>query len=158
MMTEKQEQHLYELALIRSILACTTGTLEEGRLKNQYNRLEKETTKALRSFPQISTDDVKKAEKILNDFGKLTGWQHKERHVATLVSFALEIIEKSEFIYSQKTVDALVNIHDYYDRVGDVMPICHRAGEIAWEKWQQVLAQNSVPLDEGERAREVCGS
>jgi len=147
MMTEKQEQQLYELALTRSILACTKGTLEEGRLKNQYKLLEKETTKALRSFPQISTDDVAKAEKVLNEFGKLTGWQHKERHVATLVSFALEILENSEFKYSKKTIDALVNIHDYYERVSDVQPICYRAGEIAYQKWQKVLYANKSKME-----------
>jgi len=141
MLTKKQEEHLYELALTRSILSCTQGTLKKGRLKNQYKRLEKETTKALQVFPKISTSDVKKAEKVLNKFGKLTGWQHKERHVATLVSFALEILENSEFFYSRKTIDALVNIHDYYERASDVQPICYRAGEIAYQKWQKVLSE-----------------
>jgi len=142
MMTEKQETHLYELALIQSILSCTMGKLEGGRLKNQYAKLEKETATQLRRLPKVSTADIKKAEKVLGEFGRLTGWERKERHIATLVSFVLEIIEKSEFSYSPKTVDALVNIHDYYDRVGDVMPICHRAGEIAWEKWQKTLRKN----------------
>jgi hypothetical protein len=83
-------------------------------------RLRKLTYKEIKKLPHFDNDELAQAEKVLKQFEIESGWKGKGRHIATLASFGLDIIERSEFNFDPKIQETLINIVDHFDRAGKV--------------------------------------
>ena len=127
-----------ELSYIRAIPDLLHGELKYGRLNNLYNKLKKAVDADLVSLPALSDSDVLVIRDIIVEFGEKTGWTNKRRHIATLLSFAIAIIEASEHPHNPKIITILNDIIDYYDRKQHFKFICCNAGAVAAEKWKLV--------------------
>lgn len=130
---------MMELCTVISIPQFTNGKVSNGRLKGLYNKLEKVITKELEILPKMSTLNRIRVDALLEEFFKATGWQGKPRHIATLASFCLEMLENSEFKYNPKIDDILNDIVDYFDRKKKVSGLSFVAGRIAAEKWNYIM-------------------
>jgi len=129
---------LSELALIRALPDFIIGKLKPGRLKNKCDRLIRLIDAEIIKIPKITTKDAYDVKLRMQEFGKRTGWENKERHVVTLVSFHLAMIEESEFEYDPKIGQYLTDIFDYFERKEGSRPICYVAGDIAMTKWKEI--------------------
>lgn len=137
-MNHKTLVRFAESAYIRAIPDLLHGELRPGRLSNLYGKLVKAVDADLVRLPVIGDSDVLVIRDIIVEFGKRTGWTGKKRHVGTLLSFAIAIIESSEHKHNPKILETLNLIVEYYERKQNFKIICCHAGAIAAEKWQMV--------------------
>ena len=78
----------------------------------------------------------------MDEFGRRTGWLGREKHVLTLLSFLLDMVEHSKFEYNGDIVKYLNLIFEYFERVSK-KNICYVAGSIAGEKWRKINAREN---------------
>lgn len=134
----KRIDHIADLALIRALPEFMAGKLKEGRLKNKSNLLIKAVDQDLKRLGPISDFELEMVRLKMIEFGKRTGWQKKEKHLATLLSFLLAMVEDSSFYFNPKILENLNHMFDYFDNAGDAKIICNVAGAIANTKWQSI--------------------
>lgn len=129
-------RHLSELALIRAIPDLTMGTLKPSRKKALFIQLQKAVDKDLRKFPRVSESDLNKIWEIVQEFGRQTGWLNETRHVGTLFSFCLEIMENSEFKFNPGIRETILKIIEHLEAGNDFKYQSCWAGSLAYEKWE----------------------
>lgn len=134
---------MMELCTVISIPQFTKCKVSNGRLKGLYDKLENVITKELEALPKMTTLNRIRVDALLEEFFKSTGWQGKPRHIATLASFCLEMLENSEFKYNQRITDVLNDIVDYFDRAGKAPAITYWAGGVAARKWSDIMEVTS---------------
>lgn len=138
-MKNEDLKHVTELALIRSIPDLMTSKLKNGRLKNLMLRLQAAVDIDLGKLcGKIGPTDIKKIEFILENFKSVAKFG-KQKHVGTLVSFCLSLIEKSDREFNEKIVETLNLICDYYERVGDLHVASMWSGDLASERWESIF-------------------
>jgi len=128
-----------ELAVIRALPEFTLKNTKKGRLKNLYQRLQKITDIELSKVKHVTGKEIGIIGNKLDAWGLATGWINKEKHVATLLSFLLAMIENSEFTYNTKISDTLVDIFDYMDRIGNAPAACLWSGDKAAGMWLEMI-------------------
>ena len=127
-----------ELALIRSVPDLTLGTLPPSRLKGLFERLQKHVDKDLRRRPRITEDELAVLRVKLDEFSQATGWNRNPKHIGTLLSFCLEIIERSEFKFNQGITEVINQIIAHLEDGKDFhYPSCW-GGEVAYNKWEDI--------------------
>lgn len=94
----------------------------------------------------IGPTDIAKIQSILEQF-KTVAKFGKQKHVGTLVSFCLSLIEKSDEEFDDKIVKMLNLICDYYERVGDLHHASMWSGDLASERWESIFnVEESAPV------------
>ena len=127
-----------EIALIYA-MTDFTETPMVGRLSAMAKRLRKLSYKELERLPDFNDDELEQARELLKRFEKESGWKGKGRHIATLASFGLEILERSEFSFSPRIRETLIDIVDHFDRAGKVPGPSFWSGGLAAEKWIKIM-------------------
>lgn len=127
-----------EIAMIRSLGEQVSDQSKPGRIKAKAQNLMKESDKHLSALGKISDCGIKRIERHLTEFFKLTGWAGSQKNVVTIISFCLELVENSSFKYSNKIVDLLNDMFDYHERAGRVKESCLWPGGLAYEKWAEI--------------------
>ena len=127
-----------ELAMIRAIPDLIIGDVKPGRLKRVLTDLTAEVDLALERLPQPTCSDMIAVEGKINEFGRLSRWEGKERNVNTMALFCQSMIEESDFEFSAKIVELLVDLVDYFERVGKTPDASYLAGGLAAKKWRAV--------------------
>jgi len=135
-MMDNQYRKLSELALIRSIPDMTIGTLKPSRKKGLFLRMQKAVDKDIRDLPKPSDDDLSKIWETIEEFGRQTGWLNQTRHIGTLFSFCLEIIERSEFEFNPDIVSIINDIINHLEDGKDFLYQSCWAGGLAAKKWE----------------------
>jgi len=131
--------HLAELALIRALPDAIIPQTKPGRLKGKCINLIKVVDKEFSKVPLLNDDEYEEIKQKMIAFGKQTGWEGQQRHIVTLTSFLLTMIEESKFKYHAKITDNLNDIFDYFERAKDAKPLCFLAGDIANMKWKKIV-------------------
>lgn len=132
-------KYVTELGLIRSIPDLITDELKPGRLKNLMYKLQAAVDLDLGKIANALTrSEWDRIESILNEF-KMVARFGKQKHVGTIVSFCLSIIEKSNHKFNDKIIETLNHICDYYERVGDLHVASMWSGDLACEKWESLF-------------------
>ena len=136
----KQElKHVTELALIRSIPDLMVGELKPGRLKNLMSTLQSAVDIDLGKLCRaINPSDIAKIQDILEQFKHVAKFG-KQKHVGTIVSFCLSLIERSDEDFDDKIVKMLNLIADYYERVDDLHVASMWSGDLASERWESIF-------------------
>lgn len=137
----QSNKKLLELAMVASIREFTKETQSNGRLNNLYSRLSKIAFKEIEKIPRPSPLEIEKIGQLVDRFGKSTGWLGKEKHIATLASFCLGMIEDSEFNFNPRIVETLNDIIDYFERAGESPAPSFWAGGVAAEKWHNIISE-----------------
>ena len=133
-MNQQNLRHLCELALIRSIPDMITG-LKPSRIKGLFAKLQREVDKDLGNLPAASKLDMIRAGEIMTAFMKSAGWYEKAKHPATTVSFALGMIESSDFRFRPGIVKKLNEITAHFEAGGHLPAGSCWGGSLAAEKW-----------------------
>ena len=130
-------KHIGELAMIRAI-SLTADDVHQGRIKGLLAKLAVQSQKELNALPEIPEGDYQMIIDKIADWGEMT-WGHKKVHAVSMVSFALGMIEDSDFKYPANLIKTLSDITDYYDRDGKAPGICFNSGSVAADKWAMVM-------------------
>ena len=142
-MITKTQKQLAELALIRAIPELALDDdLKPGRLQSLYARLIKITNKELHKLV-TDDNDIRQAKKIVFEFFQVTGWAEQQRHMVTLLSFAVDMVEQSDFKYSPRIIETLTDIVNYMEQKEAVKGICCWAGGLATEKWRGIIEREN---------------
>ena len=132
-------RHITELALIRAIHDLTIGDLKPSRKKSLFIKLQKEVDKDLAKLPKPSEDDIDKIWETVEVFGKKTGWLNQARHIGTLFSFCLEMIENSTFRFNPKISETINEIIEHLENGNDFKYQSCWAGSVAAKKWDDMF-------------------
>ena len=128
-----------ELAMIRAI-PLTADDLPKGRIRGLLARLAKISQKELNSFPEIPKREYEMIVERVARWGELT-WGKKKVHAVSMISFALGMIENSDYEYPKRLIETMTDIIDYYDRAGRAPGICYYSGSVAADKWAIVMGE-----------------
>jgi len=131
-------QKVAELCFIKALPKFIINDLKPGREKNLVDRLEKAVDISLAKSPQLTWGEMREARNRMAVWGKETGWYDKEKHITTLISFLLAMIEESQFTFDPKIIECLNNLFEYVDRKYPAKTICMVAGGIANDKWRSI--------------------
>ena len=142
-MTRQERNKIVELALIRGIPDMIIGTINEGRLKKLYKKLIKEIDIQLKTLTKPTGMDIYIIGNKLEKFGIDTGWNGKKKHVVTIISFCLDMIERSDSVFTKKTVFILNDLFDYFERINEFKYPSLWGGRCAAEKWVKIISENN---------------
>ena len=134
-----QNRKMAELAMVISIPEFTKGEVKNGRLKNLYQKLTKTATMELERIPKASIVELVEIEDKVANFGKETGWEGKEKHIVTLASFCLGMLENSKSKFDSKIIEILNDIVDYFERAEKAPGPSFWAGSVAASKWNAIM-------------------
>lgn len=137
------DRKLRELALIGGIpgMVCQFQTVKKGRFKNRLDRLLAVTVEALNKMSRPSLLDLANADADFDRFLQATGWKTDGRHVVTLISFAADMLDRTDSDMPAELGEILADLLDYFTRVKKDPPPCYWAGARAAEKWEQVVTE-----------------
>jgi len=130
-------KHIAELSMIRAI-PLTADDIPRGRIGGLLTRLAKQSQRSLNALPEIPRQDYQIIVDRVSSWGEIT-WGHKKVHAVSMISFALGMIEDSEFKYPPRLIETLTDIIDYYDRAGKAHGLCFNSGSIAADKWALIM-------------------
>ena len=130
-------EYIAELAMIRAI-PLTADNLPKGRIRGLLVRLATQSQKELNALPEIPKHEYEMIIDRVADWGEIT-WGHKKVHAVSMISFALGMIENSDFRYPPRLIETLTDIVDYYDRAGKAPALCMVSGGIAADKWKMIM-------------------
>ena len=129
-------RHTAELALIYSIPEICAPT---GRLKSLLQSAQKIAARELGNLPRLTDEDLHAILDRIYAWGKQTGWLGNDKHVSTLISFVLSMIDQSPYTYPARLIDKLNEISAYLEKGGNYKyPSCW-AGSLAAERWENVF-------------------
>lgn len=133
-------KHITELALIRSIPDLMVGKPKKNsRLNNLMNTLQDAVDEDLVKVYRLpGASDLMKIQSILENFKTVANFG-KQKHIGTIVSFCLVIIEDSEEEFNDKIIRILNLIIDYYERVGDLHVASMWSADLALARWKSIF-------------------
>lgn len=134
-MNKKELKHLSEIALIRAIPELTINEVKPSRTKSLFIKLQKACDYDLRKMKNPSKKDINNVRIIMEKFKKLSGWGKNQRHTATLISFCLGIIEKSEWRFNKRIIESLTDLILHFENGNDLPYQSAWAGDLASDKW-----------------------
>lgn len=135
---QKRTKKIVEIAFVVAIPKMIKDKIKKGRFRNLCRMLYKTSTKELNKI-QLTKAEESTALETIFEFGKRTGWEGKQKNVMTLISFALCLIEESEFEHNAKIISVLNDMYEYLSRRDGVPAGCDWAGQLAVEKMQIIM-------------------
>jgi len=132
-----KETKVAELALIRAIPDSLIPKTKPGRLQGRLVKLRTEIDKMFNGYV-LQGAELEKVQQKIMAFAEKSGWEGKEKHVCTAISFMLAMIEDSEHTYPEKITELLNDILDYFERKKTTKQLCYIAGDIAAKKWRGI--------------------
>ena len=111
------------------------------RPKGAYYRLLKQLgaachARVIESGYYMTASEKIEVEKRIFEFGRVTRWEGKPRHVMTYVSFCLSLMESVRG--SEDIIKELNAISARFERFGESRMACMAAGALALEKWEEI--------------------
>ena len=109
-----------------------------GKMNGLMGQLKSQCIKRL-SYMIGRRSMLSEHEKIVRDkmgeFGKATGWEGKEKHLATYIAFLLALFDK----YPESgIIGALNDISAFLEQGGKSPRACMPAGVTAFDKWERI--------------------
>jgi len=128
-------RELSELALAHGL--ADIAKTKPGRLRNLLEKLRSAAAVHIRKIPKY-TDEVERVGAKLDEFHAATGWNGKERHVMTYISFLSDLFDGRY----PEIHRIIADITEHYERNEPLKPAFFWAGAMAAEKWRSIW-QNS---------------
>lgn len=133
-MIERRLKEIAELALIGAVPEIVKG-MKPGRGKNLCDRLSMSVHKTLAVMPEIRKEDIDMIQAAIGEFGRITGWEGKERHMTTYLSFCADLIERSESKFDKCIMESLNDLVEYFEIGGNLRVQNCWSGALAADKW-----------------------
>lgn len=128
-----------ELSLLYAI-PITSKAKRHSRLENLQLRIQKIADKSMR--PKLNTMRHDHNQMLVNAvaaWGKLTGWQGKNKDIGTIACFCAQMIDDSPCKFDREIVLLLGDIIDHLDAAKKFYPLSVYAGQVASDKWQTIM-------------------
>ena len=130
----KSNKHRAELAMIISLPETIKGITKPGRLRNLVNKLSAEAQKIYSSkYKQATPEQLRKIGDGFDKFNKTVQWSERPRHVITYISAISTFIKDRDY---EKVNNLMIEIVDFYERVGKVPPACYWSAADAEKIWE----------------------
>ena len=133
-MIERRLKEIAELALIGAVPEIANGT-RPGRGKNLCDRLAKSVQKTLAIMPEIEKKEIDMIQATIGEFGRITGWEGKERQMTTYLSFCADLIERSDTKFDKCILDNLNDLVEHFENGGNLRVQNCWSGALAADKW-----------------------
>lgn len=133
-MLNKKLKEIAEIALIGGIPEIVKDA-KPGRARNLSLAVEKATQRMLGRMPDIDIDEKQMIYETMSEFGRVTGWEGKERQLTTYLSFVCDLMERSDVDFDRDVREAVNDMVEYYDRDGRLRDPNVWAGSLAADKW-----------------------
>jgi hypothetical protein len=134
-----------EIALMYSIPEMTTKRPTKSRLGSLYDQLQKVTAKALNTSHFVATQEERAwLEKVIQKFGKDTGWESTPKHIGTVASFCTALAERGKSL-NPGILEKLNLIIEHLEAGGDLKVQSCWAGSLAMEKWDAIFMDAPYP-------------
>lgn len=122
--------------------------MERGRFKNLLEKLKNAVDDALSNISHITLVDIFSARNTIENFISNVGWDRSNAgHIATLVSFAGDMIEQSDSTIPPKISMLLADIIDYFDKANNLPEECYELGADASRVWMELNSQITLVLE-----------
>lgn len=133
-MLNKKLKEIAEIALVGGIPEIVKDA-KPGRARNLSLAVERATQRMLCRMPYIGNDEKKMIYDTMSEFGRVTGWEGKERQLTTYLSFVCDLMDRSDVKFDKDVREAVNNLVEYYDRDGKLRDPNVWAGSLAADKW-----------------------
>jgi hypothetical protein len=134
---DTQQTKLTEVSMLMAVAVLYVGQTKPGRVRNRLGMLVNSILPIYRKSEEgLSYQDREAVAEKVKNFGIVTGWLDRDIKPATVISFCLDMLEKSEFQWPDKTWDALNDLLEYYERNGKAKAPNFWAGALASERFK----------------------
>lgn len=126
-----------ELTLIYSVPILSDAE-ENSRLAGLQRKLQKAVIPYMRNIVGFTDYDLEPMVNNILRWGRDTGWLNDKRHTSALISFCMDMIERSPFDYPEKIINILSDIADHLEQNNELDVADCMDGGTAAEKWEQL--------------------
>lgn len=132
-------KHVAELALIGSTLSCTFQ-MPPSRKKGLLIKLNTAVNKRLATLPRASNAEYIYIKARLDEFGAKFGWEGSEKHLGTMLSFCVDLINRSEKLFPSAILSTLNLLIDHLEEGNQLYTkSCINSKEAA-DLWNSIFA------------------
>lgn len=126
--------------MLMAVAVLYVSQTDQGRVRNRLGMLVNSILPIYRKTEHGMSYQEREAvaEKVRN-FGIVTGWLGKDVKEATVISFCLDMLEKSQFKWPEKTWQALNDLLEFYERNGKAKAPNFWAGALASERFVMAM-------------------
>lgn len=136
---QKRKRQLAELSLIYAVPVFTKAT-ENSRLSGLQRTLQNAVLPDLAMLEKMTQAECRVIDIRLNKWLQDIGWWHEKMHISALISFCLDMIERSPIQYNPKILHTLTLIAEHLENGNELpYPSMEEAARIA-TTWKQVYA------------------
>lgn len=127
-----------ELALLYSVPVLSDAN-ENSRLSGLQRRLQEAVIPCLQRLPHFTDKDLEEVINKVLTWGKDTGWLDDKKRISALISFCVDMVERSAFVYPDKITGILTDIADHLERGKNLSTLDCSEGAAASEKWEEMF-------------------
>lgn len=127
-----------ELTLIY-VIPVLSVVEENSKLGGLQRKLQKILLPHIRKITNTSEKDTLEIIEKIHIWGKNSGWLDNPKHVGSLTSFCLQMIEVSPITYDPKILDILIDISDHLENNKTLYQASFVAGDNAAKHWQELF-------------------
>lgn len=138
-MTKAEKRKLAELSLIYGV-PIVTQAKENSRLAGLQRKLQKLVMPDLMTIPNIGEKEAAYVDEHVEDWLKKIGWWAEPKHVSSLISFCLDMVENSPFKYNPRIEKTLQKIAEHLEIGKELDYQSIQAGTEIADKWQEIYA------------------
>ena len=138
-MSNLHKRKIAELSLIYMVPEFCNAK-ENSRLAGLQRKLQTVVLPNLTLLGNFTDTELHEITNKIALWGKETGWMDNKKHVATLVSFCLDMLENSPVQYDKKIEQTLIDLADHLENGKELYPLSCVSGQLAAEKWEKLYA------------------
>ena len=136
-MTKAEKRKLAELSLVYGV-PIVTQAKENSRLAGLQRKLQKLVMPDLMALPHFEDKEVAYVDEQVESWLKEVGWWNTPKHVGSLISFCLDMIENSPFKYNPRIEETLQKIAEHLENGQELDDQTIQAGAEIADKWQKI--------------------
>ena len=138
-MTKAEKRKLSELSLIYGVPIITQAR-ENSRLAGLQRKLQKLIMPDLMTLPNMGTEEAAYVDEHIEGWLKKIGWWGNAAHLGSLISFCLDMLEKSPFTYNPRILETLLQIAEHLENGKELSYENIQAGTVIADSWQKIYA------------------
>jgi hypothetical protein len=141
MYTETQLRTFCELAMFNSMKDLIQNYKRKTKFANSLKKIKRAASKQLATLPPLDRNSERAAYRILDAFGKATGWLGRKTPPASMFCFCLRLLENSEYVKSPAMENVMLDLLFYMEEGDFVSDESFIEGDIAYSKWLGVFGE-----------------
>ncbi len=112
-----------------------------SKIEGLQKKLQKVSGIAMNKIQGLQESDTREVIKMMDIWGKRTGWKGGHKHIGTTASFCAGILEKNESEYAYKLLAILMEIIHHLEAGKKLYPLSCIGGRVAACKWDILIKE-----------------